>query len=198
MLIRLRRRGQFPLLDLPYDRGAFMAGHGHGMPHLPTPPPSGYLPGGGEILLWVDTAHVSERVSMPLAFAPLERLDRAPVAATRQLVLSEGMMGRFLINGRRFDPQRIDIDGRVDTVELWELENRGGMDHPFHLHAYPFQVLSRNGLAAPFPAWKDVVNLRSGDRVRIAVPLRDFGGRTVFHCHIAEHDDLGMIGALGV
>jgi FtsP/CotA-like multicopper oxidase with cupredoxin domain len=34
--------------------------------------------------------------------------------------------------------------------------------------------------------------------VRIAVPLRDFGGRTVFHCHIAEHEDLGMMGVLAV
>lgn len=198
VLIRLWRRGQFPLLDLPYDRGALMAGHGHGMPHSPMGPSSGHQLVGGEILLWLDTTRVSERVSMPMTGAAVERLDQAPIAATRRLVLSEGMMGRFLINGRRFDPQRIDIDGQAGTVEVWELENRGGMDHPFHLHAYPFQVLSRNGLTAPFRAWKDVVNLPPGDRVRIAVPLRDFGGRTVFHCHIAEHEDLGMMGVLSV
>lgn len=103
-------------------------------------------------------------------------------------------MGRFLINGRSFDADRVDIRGARDRLEVWELENRGGMDHPFHLHTYPFQVLSRNGIAAPFAAWKDVVNLRPRDRVRIAIPTRDFGGRTVFHCHIAEHEDLGMMG----
>jgi FtsP/CotA-like multicopper oxidase with cupredoxin domain len=149
-------------------------------------------------LLSVDTAQVSERVSLPTTLVPVERLDRAPVTATRQVVLGEGMMGRFSINGRRFDPQRDDIHGGAGGVEVWEIENRGGMDHPFHLHSYPFQVLSRNGIAAPFAAWKDVVNVPPRTQVRIAVPLRDFGGRTVFHCHIAEHEDLGMMGVLAV
>jgi FtsP/CotA-like multicopper oxidase with cupredoxin domain len=42
------------------------------------------------------------------------------------------------------------------------------------------------------------VNLRRSETVQIAVPLRDFAGRTVYHCHIAEHEDQGMMGTLGV
>lgn len=52
-------------------------------------------------------------------------------------------------------------------------------------------------LRAP-SCWKDVVNLRRSETVQIAVPLRDFTGRTVSHCHIAEHEDQGMMGTLGV
>ena len=105
---------------------------------------------------------------------------------------------RFTINGRTFDANRTDIQGRLGNLEIWEIENRGRMDHPFHLHTYPFKVLSRGGVPEPFAAWKDVVNVRPRETVRIAVPLRDFTGRTVFHCHIVEHEDLGMMGVLGV
>ncbi len=40
-------------------------------------------------------------------------------------------------------------------------------------------------------AWKDTVNLRKGDTVRLAVPIRGYTGKTVFHCHIVEHEDRG-------
>ena len=72
------------------------------------------------------------------------------------------------------------------------------MDHPFHLPTYPFQVLSRNGFPEAVVVWKDVANVRPGETVRIAVPLRDFTGRTVYHCHIVEHEDRGMMGTLEV
>ncbi|MGH7789935.1 MAG: multicopper oxidase family protein [Candidatus Binatia bacterium] len=188
VLVRLRRRGEFALLNLPYDRGTHAMGHGHGhaMPSAAAATPV--------TLLSIRAPQPTEPVRMPGRLRPVASLAGAPVDVVRQVVLSEGMMGRFLINGRSFDPDRVDIRSALDGLEVWELENRGGMDHPFHLHTYPFQVLSRNGVAAPFAAWKDVVNLRPRDRVRIAIPLRDFGGRTVFHCHIAEHEDRGMMG----
>ena len=46
--------------------------------------------------------------------------------------------------------------------------------------------------------WRDVVNLAPGEVVRIAIPFSDFAGRTVFHCHIAGHEDSGMIAVLEV
>jgi FtsP/CotA-like multicopper oxidase with cupredoxin domain len=120
-------------------------------------------------------------------------------ATTRRLVLGEGMMGGgFYINGRTFDPRRVDISARLGDLEIWEIENRGRMDHPFHLHTYPFQVISRGGVPARFVAWKDVINIRPGEVARIAVPLADFRGRTVYHCHIVEHEDQGMMGILEV
>ncbi len=194
VLVRLRRGGTFRLLNLPYDRGRGMGPHGHGMPMNLAP----VLDAGGEPLLSIRTPHTIGRGALPQTLVPIERLAPAATAPLRRFVLSDTMMGGFTINGRRFNPDRVDERGRRGDLEVWEIENRGTMDHPFHLHTYSFQVLSLNGAAAEFAAWKDVVNLRPGDRVRLAVPLRDFGGRTVYHCHIAEHEDLGMMGVFEV
>ncbi len=76
--------------------------------------------------------------------------------------------------------------------------NVGTMDHPFHVHTWYFQVTARNGRAEPYRAWRDIVNLRPGDRVKLFVPLRSYTGRTVYHCHIAEHGDKGMMATLDV
>ena len=92
----------------------------------------------------------------------------------------------------------VDISGKLGTLEVWELVNKSDMDHPFHLHSFPFQVISRNGRPEAYRAWRDVVNLKKEDRVRIAVPLSDFTGKTVYHCHVLEHEDRGMMGVLEV
>jgi FtsP/CotA-like multicopper oxidase with cupredoxin domain len=68
------------------------------------------------------------------------------------------------------------------------------MDHPFHLHINPFQIVSRNDRFRPYRAWKDTVLVRGGETVRIRIPFRDFAGKTVYHCHILDHEDLGMMG----
>lgn len=137
---------------------------------------------------------------LPRTLGMVDRLNPDAATVHRKLTLGEGMMMGmgFTINGRTFDPNRTDFRGRLGDVELWDIENRGRMDHPFHLHTYAFQVMSRSGIAEPFVGWKDVVNVRRSETVRIAVPLSDFGGRTVFHCHIVEHEDRGMMGVLDV
>jgi len=194
VLVRLRDGGEFRLLNLRYERGSGMMGMIGGMPGRRG---RGTDPG-PETLLTIAFAGTTQRASLPRRLGKVERLDARDASVERRLVLGEGMMMRFTINGRTFDANRTDIRGRLGNLEIWEIENRGRMDHPFHLHTYPFQVLSRGGAPEPFAAWKDVVNVRPRETVRIAVPLRDFTGRTVFHCHIVEHEDLGMMGVLGV
>jgi FtsP/CotA-like multicopper oxidase with cupredoxin domain len=107
-------------------------------------------------------------------------------------------MAMFFMNGRLFDPGRIDDRARLGATELWQVENVGTMDHPFHLHTWHFQVLARNGRLEPFRAWRDMVNLKPGDRVDLMVPLINYPGRTLYHCHIAEHGDKGMMAVLAV
>lgn len=120
----------------------------------------------------------------------------------RRFVFNHGMapgMGMvFLINGKMFDPNRVDTQVRLNTVEDWELVNTGVMDHPFHLHVNPFQVISRNGRPEPYRAWKDTVLVRTGETVRIRVGFEDFTGKTVYHCHILDHEDLGMMGIIEI
>jgi FtsP/CotA-like multicopper oxidase with cupredoxin domain len=106
----------------------------------------------------------------------------------------------FTINGMAFDPERIDTVAKVGTVEEWEIVNGGGMmmdfDHPFHIHTNAFQVVKENSQSARFQAWRDVVNVPMGGSVRIRIPFRDFSGRTVYHCHILDHEDLGMMAVI--
>ncbi|MFP3569338.1 multicopper oxidase family protein [Paraburkholderia sp. SIMBA_030] len=107
----------------------------------------------------------------------------------------------FMINGQVFDPSRITLTSRRDDVELWSIENRTDMDHPFHLHGTQFQIVERERGGAvtpePYRAWRDTVNVQPDETVRIATVQR-MAGERMFHCHILEHEDLGMMGTLKV
>lgn len=122
---------------------------------------------------------------------------------TRRLVLSEngnmGMAGSLLINGKSFDPGRVDTSVRVGTIERWDVENTSTMDHPFHVHGTQFQVVSRSrgGVVTPasFLSWKDTVNVPPGSSVSFLIRQNEVGKR-MYHCHILEHEDAGMMGVL--
>jgi FtsP/CotA-like multicopper oxidase with cupredoxin domain len=203
VVVQLTRDGSFRLLNLPYDRGGghMMGGtEGMGMGAM-GPMHRGGTRRDGEPapLLTLLAPAMPRTMALPTRLSRVEALDPAQATVTRRLMLGERMMGaQFFINGRTFDEQRVDIRARAGDLEVWDVHNQTRMDHPFHLHTYSFQVLSRNGVAEPLLAWKDVVNVRPGEVLRIAVPLRDFTGKTVFHCHIVEHADRGMMGVLEV
>ena len=72
------------------------------------------------------------------------------------------------------------------------------MDHPFHLHTNSFQIYTRNGKPEARPTWKDVVNVKSKETVQILVTFTDFVGLTVYHCHILEHEERGMMGVIKI
>ena len=107
----------------------------------------------------------------------------------------------FLIDGKSFDMARVDLTSNVGDVELWEIYNGSDMDHPLHIHGTQFQVVEReklgNKTAAPFLAWKDTVNITSKETVRIKLRYATPGLR-MYHCHILEHEDNGMMGTLNV
>ncbi len=191
VLVQLVGEGSFRLLNLPYDRGGHMMGGMHG---------GGMMRGrASQVLLTIVAPPTSRILPLPSRLADVDRLDAAQAALSRRLVLTASMMGaQFFIDGRTFDETRVDLRARLSDLEIWEIDNRMGMDHPFHLHTFPFQILSRNGVAEALTAWKDVVNVRANEVVRIAVPLCDFSGKTVYHCHIVEHEDRGMMGVLEV
>ena len=110
-----------------------------------------------------------------------------------------GGAGRsFTIDGKAFDPARTDIRSKLGRVEDWTLTNTSTMDHPFHLHVWPFQVVARSDGAPITPGWKDTVNVPAGESVTVRTPLTGISGRTVYHCHILDHEDLGMMGVIEV
>jgi FtsP/CotA-like multicopper oxidase with cupredoxin domain len=114
---------------------------------------------------------------------------------------SESMEMKFLINGNSFDMNRIDEVSKVGQVELWDVVNAADMDHPFHVHGTQFQIVEyeKDGkiTTPPYRAWKDTVNIVAGETVRILL-RQDMPGPRMYHCHILEHEQLGMMGTIDV
>jgi FtsP/CotA-like multicopper oxidase with cupredoxin domain len=147
---------------------------------------------------------VSPAQNIPLSIkgAAAKRLDPniLPIAARRTMTLSMGQ-GNGYINGQDFDVNPFSIMSKTGTYEVWTIVNQSGMDHPFHQHVNPAQVLSISGgdagyasLYTTIPAWKDVVLVPKMGSVTLLVPVMDYDGMAMFHCHILEHEDIGMMG----
>ncbi len=119
----------------------------------------------------------------------------------RDLTMTMGMGGMgggmvFGFDDRPFDGERIDQNATSGTVEEWTIRNPTPMDHPFHLHVWPMQVIEQDGKSVVEPTWRDVVNVRAGRSVTVLVDFARHPGRSVYHCHILDHEDAGMMGVV--
>lgn len=194
--------GQFRLLNLPYDRGGMMMGGGMMGRGMMGRGMMGERPDSSPETVLATINYSGQVEPLPLPERLVE-VDPLPEPSTvRRLTLNHGMaMGRgmvFMIDGKPFETKRIDAQVRLNTVEDWELTNTGVMDHPFHIHVNPFQIVERNGQPEPYRAWKDTVLVPVGETVRIRMRFNDYTGKTVYHCHILDHEDLGMMGMLDI
>ena len=97
------------------------------------------------------------------------------------------------INGKPFDPSRMDARPKLGATELWRLST--DFSHPLHLHLVHFRVLSHSGRPATHDSgWKDTIDLGPGQAATILVRFLGYRGRYVFHCHNLEHEDMAMMG----
>ena len=103
----------------------------------------------------------------------------------------------FTFDGKAFDPKVVNQKVKLGTTEQWIINNPTNMHHPFHIHAWDFQIAD-NGDGSSVRGWKDTVNIPSQGSVKINIDFRDFGGTTVYHCHILDHEDGGMMGIVQV
>ena len=83
------------------------------------------------------------------------------------------------------------------TSHRIELVNRTAFDHPIHLHGHAFRVLSRSGAAVPRAPLRDTVLLAPDEAVEIAF-VADNPGKWMFHCHVLEHQEAGMMAVIEV
>jgi blue copper oxidase len=166
----------------------------------------------GAIMTFVpDRSRQSPQHRVPAALVSVPSLPRSDTLQRRRLTLNDmggmmdGMMGPMMgrgpgggfgINGQAFDMERIDAEIRLGSQEIWEVA-AGMMAHPFHLHGAHFRLLSLDG--APPPAhlsgWKDTVLVSRF--AELLVHFTQPSSRThpfMFHCHILEHEDAGMMG----
>lgn len=124
-----------------------------------------------------------------------------------QMRMGMGMMSRgngddnFFINGKSMDMNRIDAIAKKDTFEIWKIINKSPMSHPFHIHDTQFKTLAING-RKPNPSesgFMDTISVDPMGIVYIMVPFKYYSDDKVpymFHCHILEHEDGGMMGQL--
>ncbi|EAZ88980.1 multicopper oxidase family protein [Crocosphaera chwakensis] len=189
----------YQLVSLPYNRGSMgMMGRGRmgggmmgrGRDNIEN---NGPIP-----LATINYENSVSPLNLPTELMPISPLPKPQT--TRQFSLNHGMSPgvgmAFLINGEAYQPNTVQTQVKLNTVEEWEVINTGVMDHPFHVHTNKFQVISRNGVPNAYPTWKDTILVRRGETVRIRIPFEDFTGKTVYHCHILDHEDLGMMGSL--
>lgn len=195
VIVRPTAAGRFPLLAVPYDRGsvAMMGSMGStGGPRGPV-----------NLATLAVTGVAGTPPPLPAAL-PAPTTPQGPVTGQRRLILAMGMgpgmgMGMaFTIDGRTFDPGRDDQTVTLGATEEWTVVNNSPMDHPFHLHAWPFHVMDATIGTPPAAILQDVVLVRAYGQVRLRVPFTGHSGRSVYHCHILDHEDLGMMGTVNV
>lgn len=97
----------------------------------------------------------------------------------------------WTINGKAFDPERVDAFITANTPEVWELQGHI-VEHVVHIHGADFRVLSMNGKGPPGPL-KESIALGQNEVVRVAIEFRDHLGPFIMHCHMLEHEDNGLM-----
>ncbi len=119
--------------------------------------------------------------------------------------MSTGLHGMdmFSINHAFMDIWVINQEVRRGATEIWQVRNDAQMTHPFHFHGTSFQIVDRGGLPLPEQerGWKDVVMVRPGETVRVIARFDQPAGKDapfMYHCHILEHEDNGMMGQFTV
>ena len=132
-----------------------------------------------------------EAVDLEVPTDARERLVKLGEAET-----SDDGLPRFFFNDQGF-PEVPTIETRSGAVELWRVQNDTEMDHPFHIHGLFFRALEIGGEPAPHDGWKDTVNLPSKQTVLLGLRYGE-PGTWMYHCHILEHAERGMMAELKV
>ncbi|MGR2752287.1 multicopper oxidase family protein [Agromyces arachidis] len=184
--------GESVLRTLPFDRGR--------MGMMGAPPSA--TEGADLVRLTVAGAASAPGGSLPSVPAPRD-LRAESVTGRRTLTLAMGGMGMgggmaFTIDGQAFDHDRTDIEVDAGAIEEWTIVNTSTMDHPFHLHVWPMQLVEVDGVPLDRVDVRDVVPVPALGRVVVRIAFEGITGRTVYHCHILDHEDLGMMGIIRV
>ena len=146
-------------------------------------------------------------IAIPSTLPAVEDFRTLPIARQRTITFTESADGNtfFIDSGngaKQFDPNIVDSTIVQGTVEEWTLINATQELHTFHIHQTDFQVTEINGVAQPFLGHQDNVNLPyqgqetpAPGQVKVIIDFRNpiIVGRFVYHCHILEHEDGGMM-----
>jgi len=188
LLVPVASAGPITLRSQHYDRGG--AGMGGG----------GSSSGPDIDILTLNASGPDAEAAVPSSIAGAAIPPLPTTNGTRALELSMGGGGMggggmsFMIDGRTFDPDRIDNHLTLGDTEEWTITNVSEMDHPFHIHIWQFHVVDASDKSLISPGLKDTVNVPAGGWVKFVLDIVNFPGKAVYHCHILDHEDQGMMG----
>jgi suppressor of ftsI len=173
VLVTPTRRGSFALRALPYNEGL-----GFITPET--------------VMATVRSTGRKQHQHVPLAplLRPYRDLRRERVDRHRTVTFS--MTGGFTIDGKAFDPHRVDQVVELGAVEEWTVVNDSPLMHPFHIHVNPFQLTSVNGTPVQLESYVDTYPVDPRGSITFRTRFADFTGRSLYHCHIVTHSDIGM------
>jgi spore coat protein A, manganese oxidase len=123
------------------------------------------------------------------------------VAKTWTFGVGHDKHGSFwAVNGKRFDPTRVDHRVRLGSTELWRLRNTSDMTHFVHLHEEIWRTVRRDGQRPPpwERGYEDTWRLDPGETVLVAARFTDFTGDFMVHCHMLDHEDDAMMATFRV
>jgi FtsP/CotA-like multicopper oxidase with cupredoxin domain len=125
-------------------------------------------------------------------------LTESQVTKKRDFRLEHRADGMWTINGKMWDPDRVDASPTLGSVELWTITNKsGGWFHPFHIHLIDFKVIRRNGSTTAVRAYekgaKDVVYVGENETVDLLMKFGPHRGKYMMHCHNLVHEDHDMM-----
>jgi spore coat protein A len=135
---------------------------------------------------------------LPKRLTTIEKLPEDKVVQKRLVTLErqDGLPDRprWTLNGREFDPSRIEFQVRSGDLEEWTILNLTNIPHVFHMHLVQFQIASLQGPPPEEQAgWKDSVFLAPFNQIRILMRWEGTPGIYPFHCHFLEHEDNAMM-----
>lgn len=146
----------------------------------------------GEVMQFRVTQDLTDDSSpVPDTLRPVFPTD--PPVTTRTWNLDQ-TGGIWTINGKAFDPARVDAKPVLGTTERWVFKNPTSLPHIAHVHLGDQKLVSRNGVPpAPHERVKESWYLAPGDEVAVDIKFSDHVGTFVFHCHVLEHEDRAMM-----
>jgi suppressor of ftsI len=147
----------------------------------------------------ISSGPVDRPEPLPTTLIEFEDLREAAIDRRRELIFSEEMKPfEVLINGHTFDEDRIDQTVELGATEEWLLRNTSRDWHPFHIHVNDYQVVEINGEPVDAYSWEDTTPIPAFGEIVIRTRFLDFPGKFVYHCHLLDHEDAGMMGVVEV
>ncbi len=143
-------------------------------------------------------------IPLPSSFPPLTDLRDGAIDNHRTIVFADtANPNQFTVNGKPYNPNCIDTIVTLGNIEDWTIQNTAQEAHVFHIHQLDFQVIQVNGQPVPFTGYQDVVTLppasdTSPSTVEVIIPFDNpvIVGKFVYHCHIIQHEDQGMMATI--